>query len=100
MGLETTSSASFAGLPSASMDPEALRALVDSASVAIVREFLAKRRYRKTLDTLHSELVTILNPLSFHLLTWTHPSHLPLYAVRVSSPASRSQRRVRQWPAS
>ena len=38
------------------VDPAVLRALVESASVAMVREFLAKRRYRATLDSLHAEL--------------------------------------------
>ena len=44
-------------LPTAG-DAAAVRAIVEAASLAMVREFLAKRRYKKTLDTLSTELVS------------------------------------------
>ena len=40
------------------IDAAAVRAIVEAASLAMVREFLAKRRYKKTLDTLSTELVS------------------------------------------
>ena len=44
-------------LPAAG-DAASVRAIVEAASLAMVREFLAKRRYKKTLDTLSTELVS------------------------------------------
>ena len=47
--------------PFAANDAAAIRAIVEAASLAMVREFLAKRRYRKTLDMLSTELVSHSN---------------------------------------
>jgi len=43
---------------STSTDAAAIRTIVEAASLAMVREFLAKRRYKKTLDMLSTELVS------------------------------------------
>ena len=52
----------------------AIRAIVEAASLAMVREFLAKRRYKKTLDMLSTELVSRANTTP-HLLRadWRSP---------------------------
>lgn len=39
--------------------PASQRALIEDLSLALVREYLAKKKYRATLDTLQSELVRL-----------------------------------------
>ena len=70
-------------MPAAS-NAAAVRAIVEAASLAMVREFLAKRRYKKTLDMLSTELVS-RSTNAHRVLDRSHVLHC--YGLRAHSTA-------------